>query len=252
MLAAVLAVAVAAANAAVGIAPPRCRLSNVFGDHMVLQRQPGAAMVWGFAAAGTTVTTCLRGSCRASVASAGGVWRQVLPPSPAPAGQGISFACSTGERFALADVLFGDVHVCGGQSNMQFTLAQIGQQDGYDAAGEIAKADGYPRIRTMTVGQTTASYAPLDELKVRRPFHFLPPSVHPPPPPSPIPLARPSVPSLVPNTPPHEPFAPCRRTPLPSCLPSLPIPDPPCPPWPSLALPDPPWRQTHRHRRTSR
>ena len=66
---------------------------------------------------------------------------------------------------SLTDVLFGDVHICGGQSNMQFTLAQIGQQDGYDAAAEIAKADGYPHIRTMTVGRTTASYQPLPELR---------------------------------------------------------------------------------------
>jgi hypothetical protein len=32
--------------------------------------------------------------------------------------QTISFAASTGERATLKDVLFGDVYVCGGQSNM--------------------------------------------------------------------------------------------------------------------------------------
>ncbi len=57
-----------------------------------------------------------------------GVWRQLLLPTQMTAiGQVISFACSTGEHFELEDVLFGDVHICGGQSNMQFTLAQIGQ-----------------------------------------------------------------------------------------------------------------------------
>ena len=49
---------------------------------------------------------------------------------------------------------------------VQFTMSCIGQQNGYDAAGEIAKADAYPHIRTMTVGQTTTSYQPLSELRV--------------------------------------------------------------------------------------
>ena len=58
------------------------------------------------------------------------------------------------------------MHICGGQSNMQFTLGCIGQQLGYDARAEIAAADAYPMIRTMTVGETTTSYHPLQQLAV--------------------------------------------------------------------------------------
>ena len=45
-----------------------------------------------------------------------------------------------------------------------FTVSQIGEQVGFDAAAEIADANNYPSIRTMTVGQTSTSYQPLQEL----------------------------------------------------------------------------------------
>lgn len=46
------------------------------------------------------------------------------------------------------------------------SLGCIGQQNGYDAAAEIAASAAYPSIRTMTVGETTTSYTPLQELAV--------------------------------------------------------------------------------------
>jgi sialate O-acetylesterase len=97
-------------TAAMLSAPSTCHVSNVFGDHMVLQRAPEKAMVWGFASAGTTVKTTFGGASLSSVAAADGVWRATLPATKATTvGQNISFSCSTGETFALADVLFGDV-----------------------------------------------------------------------------------------------------------------------------------------------
>jgi hypothetical protein len=107
------------ATAATATAPAPCRLSNVFGNHMVLQRTPQAASVWGFALPNTTVTTRSRTifntTSLSTVADSSGVWRQVLPPTPmAVVGQDLAFSCSTGERFGLTDVLFGDVHICGG------------------------------------------------------------------------------------------------------------------------------------------
>lgn len=93
-----------------------CTLSNVLGDHLVLQRAPASAMVWGFASPGTSVKTSFAGDTLTSTADATGTWRQQLPPTAATsAGQSISFSCSSGENFALADVLFGEVAICGGQ-----------------------------------------------------------------------------------------------------------------------------------------
>ena len=49
-----------------------------------------------------------------SPAGADGVWRQALPSTPASdKSTTLTFLCSSGERFALTDVLFGDVHICG-------------------------------------------------------------------------------------------------------------------------------------------
>jgi sialate O-acetylesterase len=142
-----------------------CRLSNVFGNNMVLQRDDVATQVWGFAASQTLVHTTFGNEVLNTVANKDGIWKQVLPSTPAnDKPQTISFACSSGEKFTLNNVLFGDVHICGGQSNMQFTVDCIGQQLGFDANAEIQKANGYPNVRTMTVGQTWTSLSPLNEL----------------------------------------------------------------------------------------
>ena len=106
----------AVAVASAGAATP-CSLSNVFGDHMVLQRGPQSANVWGFATAGTQVKTVFGGQTYTSVADSTGLWKQALPATAANSvGQTLSFTCSTGESLALTDVLFGDVVLCGGQS----------------------------------------------------------------------------------------------------------------------------------------
>lgn len=49
---------------------------------------------------------------------------------------------------------------------MQFTVGCIGEQLGYNATEEIAESINYPAVRTMTVGEFTTSYYPLQELAV--------------------------------------------------------------------------------------
>ena len=49
---------------------------------------------------------------------------------------------------------------------MQFTLDCIGFQNGYNATKEALEANDYPWVRTMTVGETTTSYTPLNQLAV--------------------------------------------------------------------------------------
>ena len=113
---------------AVGGGPPplsRALLSHTLGDGMVLQRAPQSAMIFGYAPAGTTVTTTFDGHALEplSTADASETWRQALPPT---AGGGpphdIAVSASTGHNATLRGVLFGDVFVCGGQSNMAFSL----------------------------------------------------------------------------------------------------------------------------------
>ena len=101
-------------------APSSCRLSNVLRSHMVLQRNKPANL-WGFGSPGATVS--ITGTSRAlanqppihATVAPNGTWAVALAPQPASSGGAavnFSFACSTGEKFAMDDVLFGDVYIC--------------------------------------------------------------------------------------------------------------------------------------------
>jgi sialate O-acetylesterase len=60
----------------------------------------------------------------------------------------------------LHDVLFGDVWICAGQSNMQMTVNMI-----YNATEEIANAGNFPKIRVFGVASVAAS-VPMEEVFV--------------------------------------------------------------------------------------
>ena len=139
------------------------QLSNTLGDHMVLQRDT-PAMVWGFATPAVTVKTGFLGQSFVAVTGSDGVWRQRLPAQPySSQPTTITFASSDGGTATLSDVLFGDVHICSGQSNMQFTLTSNAGVP--NKTQEISDAANYPLIRVFTVGQGTSSTTPLSQLK---------------------------------------------------------------------------------------
>ncbi|HEY8881137.1 MAG TPA: sialate O-acetylesterase [Roseateles sp.] len=97
------------------------RLSEVFGDHMVLQRDR-PLRVWGQATPGKTLTVDLGGRTGTARVGADGRWRVQLAPLPAG---GPHRLVVTGDKTAvLNDVLIGDVWLLGGQSNMEWPLAQ--------------------------------------------------------------------------------------------------------------------------------
>jgi len=135
-------------------------LSNALGSHMVLQRAPQRANLWGWTQAGTTVSVVFNSKTYTSRAATDGSWNVFLDATAAGGPYKISVTSSRGESAVLEDVLFGDVWVCGGQSNMQFTVASA-----FNATAEIAAAANYPNIRVYTVGQKTTSPTPLKELQ---------------------------------------------------------------------------------------
>ena len=96
-----------------------CHVSNVFGDHMVLQRDR-PALVYGFGNQGVLVTVSLNGVSQPAVTvDVNGTWRSFLPAQPATTTPStLSFSCSDGTIPPnIVDVLFGDVHICSGVSN---------------------------------------------------------------------------------------------------------------------------------------
>lgn len=107
-------------------------VSNTLGNGMVLQRfafdpsggsPPQQAVVWGFGTPGTQVKTTVSGKAtHNTTVGADGVWRQALLPMPASiVPTDITFTDGAATNLALRDVLFGDVYICSGQSNMQYT-----------------------------------------------------------------------------------------------------------------------------------
>jgi len=127
-------------------------VSQSLSSHMVLQRAPASAKLWGQAIPGTSVRISFSGISLSTVAGADSVWIQTLPPQPSSS-QGVSILlnASTGESKVLEDVLFGDVYVCGGQSNMAYEMA------GFINSTAILE---YPNIRLLSVGGAFSTQTP--------------------------------------------------------------------------------------------
>ncbi|KAK2182435.1 hypothetical protein NP493_354g03053 [Ridgeia piscesae] len=92
------------------------------------------------------------------IQSGGGVWVVKLTATP-PGGPYVVKATVETQSIEMKDVLFGDVWLCGGQSNMQFGLEYI-----FNASEELASAKNYPHIRLFDA-KMIASPVPLADLQ---------------------------------------------------------------------------------------
>ncbi|MGC9452766.1 MAG: sialate O-acetylesterase [Oceanipulchritudo sp.] len=96
-------------------------VTNLFGDHMVLQRDK-PVVVWGKADPGEAVSVQLDGASAATVADATGAWKVALPAMPA--GGPYTLRVNGENELVFSDVLVGEVWVASGQSNMQWTVGR--------------------------------------------------------------------------------------------------------------------------------
>lgn len=92
---------------------------------------PKRAHIWGYAAnVGDIVHVKLNGTEVAKVtirqhgSNTMGTWWALLPPQPAGGPVTVTIGSSEGQD-EITDVLFGDVWVCSGQSNMKFSLGNV-------------------------------------------------------------------------------------------------------------------------------
>lgn len=105
-------------------------LAELFQDHMMFQREK-EIHIWGNAPAGTRIAVCLyreredesvrRGE---GTAEEDGQFHISLPPLEAGEGYRLSvrFGTAPEARILLSDIVFGDIWLAGGQSNMEFFL----------------------------------------------------------------------------------------------------------------------------------
>lgn len=114
------------------------KLSKLFGDHAVLQRNR-TIVVWGWCDPFTSVSGTL-GTATAAARS-GGDGRFTLRFPALPAGGPVKLtveAKGTGETVSSSDLLIGEVWVASGQSNMQFCAGGTHVADRDDPAGDLS------------------------------------------------------------------------------------------------------------------
>lgn len=124
--------------------------ANLFGEHMVLQREKPIP-VWGTAKPGEKVTVLFNTEKVKVKADKTGRWLVRLKASPAGGPFNLEIR---GKKNAvlIKDVYVGEVWLCSGQSNMDMTVAK---EDRYwcgvdNEAEEVAGAN-YPKIRVFDV-----------------------------------------------------------------------------------------------------
>lgn len=123
------------------------RLPRIIGDHMVVQRDL-PVKIWGWADPGEKVTVQLAG--KEATATAGDDARWIVTLDPVHADEPLVMTVRGKNTIRVEDILVGEVWVCSGQSNMQWSVRQS-----MNAEEEIAAAD-YPRIRLFTVARKIA------------------------------------------------------------------------------------------------
>jgi len=137
------------------------RFASFFQDGMVLQRGPQSATLFGFdstSEAEAFVSCSLNGETlgiqRASVVATSsdqdGDWEVTLPPQLAATMCDISVV-SGDEEATLTNVIFGDIWICSGQSNMAFTMGGI-----FNATEELELSAGYNDIRFTVLKKVTS------------------------------------------------------------------------------------------------
>jgi sialate O-acetylesterase len=145
------------------------RFANYLQDHMVLQRAPQKAIVWGFGDPGVLTILRMNGKIYTTVSSTErandlgeSIWSVTLDPvsDEGPFDIHVSQPLTNGTLVTITiyDVLFGDVWVCSGQSNMQMTVNMV-----FNGSDEIANAGNFPKIRLLTVSLISAA-VPVEEL----------------------------------------------------------------------------------------
>jgi sialate O-acetylesterase len=147
-------------NEPVTVVESKLKLDVLFDDFMVLQRDMDVP-VWGTAAAGAEVALELDGKPVAKVhTDEKGNWMARIGAHAGDGGKPHTLAVSIpGEpELILHDVVFGDVYLCSGQSNMDRTLTGLMLDE------DIVMAND-PQIRMIKVAHSKAN-KPLDDPKI--------------------------------------------------------------------------------------
>ncbi|WP_052572786.1 sialate O-acetylesterase [Haloferula sp. BvORR071] len=128
-------------------------LPRVFSDHMVLQRDTPNPL-WGRTKAASTVKAEIAGQSVTTTADDKGCFHLDLPAIPA--GGPYELKVTADATRSYSDVMVGEVWLCSGQSNMDFTVASTAKRSfsgTKDWQSEVAAAK-HPKIRMFSADWT--------------------------------------------------------------------------------------------------
>ncbi|HEY9007277.1 MAG TPA: sialate O-acetylesterase [Ohtaekwangia sp.] len=139
--------------ACIASAEAQLRLPSLFDDHMILQQQ-SPVPIWGWSHPSQDIvihvswdTTTIKTKSDNTT-----YWSTTLYTPPAGGPYTITIKNSWGEQRILQDVMIGEVWLCSGQSNMEWSMEAAGD-------GKLAMAQANdPTIRLFHVSKSAASF----------------------------------------------------------------------------------------------
>jgi sialate O-acetylesterase len=131
-------------------------LAPLFVDHAVLQRDKPVP-VWGRAEAGEKIAVTFADQTARATAAKDGRWLVLLEPLTVSA-EGRDLTVAGKNSVTLHDIVVGEVWLCSGQSNMEWTVSRAA-----NAAEEIAAAN-FPLIRQIRISHAVAT-SPAETVK---------------------------------------------------------------------------------------
>ena len=140
-------------------------LANTFSDGIVLQREK-LINVWGLANPNKSVTLNFGEETKSIKADSKGKWSIKIGPLKASSESRTMTIRSGKSEVKIADIIVGEVWVCGGQSNMAWTL-----RGSTDADIEISSAN-FNEIRFLKL-PNIASPTKLDDFPIGKPTDWI-------------------------------------------------------------------------------
>ena len=134
------------------------KLPRFVSDGMILQRDQ-TIPIWGWGDAGEKITIIFDGKTYTTQTGADLKWKIYL--NAQPAGGPFIMEIKGNNTITLKDILFGDVWLCSGQSNMEAVMARPNIKAFYGA--EIEKSEN-SFIRQFTVKRKMA-FKPTDDVE---------------------------------------------------------------------------------------
>uniref|UniRef100_UPI00404A2539 sialate O-acetylesterase n=1 Tax=Flavobacterium sp. TaxID=239 RepID=UPI00404A2539 len=144
-------------------AKAQIKLPAIVSSNMVLQRNT-TVNIWGWAAPAekiTIKTSWIKNEMNVT-ANSDGSWKVAVITTDSKAPQTISLKSKT-SNIVLENILFGEVWLCSGQSNMEMPVKGFNGQPTFGSAEAIMHANN-PNLRLFTVGRNS-SKTPLDNLE---------------------------------------------------------------------------------------